>query len=180
MANRHGPTVELCSGNYYAEQVPGSVIIHALGRHMTGGYHVFFEQSLITVFPPEFSLWHVKPQGLVTQVIRPFAVHTNFPATAGVAKVAVHDANGKHEVPVDQARDVHTFAASGTPGRARLRAAAGVFPLPGPGVPRLPGPKPPIQNGHKPGRPPKPPKPKPKPGGPRRNGHKPSRRRKRN
>jgi len=105
MTSLQPANVELCVATYRAEQIPGAVVIHAQGIHRTSGYQVFFDQAPITVFPPEFSLWHVKPAGIVLEVITPFAAHTTFRATQKVEKVIVHDAAGRHEVPVEQVPD---------------------------------------------------------------------------
>lgn len=106
MANQQPSNVELCAAYYRAQQVPGAVFIFAEGFHPTSGYHVFFEQSPIDIFPPEFILWHVKPSGIVLQVITPFFVYTSFNAPSKIDAVVVHDANGRHEVPVEQVPDL--------------------------------------------------------------------------
>lgn len=98
--------VELCAGNYTAQQVPGSVIVFATGLHPTAGYQTFFDELPITVYPPEFRLMHIKPTGPAAQVITPFHVYTSFPAEEKVDRVIIHDANGKHEVSVEQVPDV--------------------------------------------------------------------------
>ena len=99
-------TVEPCAAPYRAEQVPGAVLIFAHGVHPTSGYVVFFEKSPIDVFPPEFSFWHVKAAGIVLEVITPFTEYTSFKAKEKVEAVVVHDANGKHEVKVEQVPDL--------------------------------------------------------------------------
>jgi hypothetical protein len=105
--NSNQPTsVELCAASYRAQQVPGAVLIFAEGIHPTSGYQVFFEQSLIDIFPPQFILWHVKPSGIVLDVLTPFFVYTSFKATDKIDAVIVHDANGKHEVKVEQVPDL--------------------------------------------------------------------------
>ncbi len=98
MASRQPASVELCAATYRAEQVPGSVFVHAQGIHPTSGYQVFFEQSPLTVFPPEFSLWQIKPGGIVLDVLTPFAVHITFKASQKVDKVVVHDSTGMRRV----------------------------------------------------------------------------------
>jgi len=67
---------------------------------------VFFEKSPIDVFPPQFSLWHVPPAGIVLDVITPFAEYTSFKAKDEIDAVVVYDANGKHEVKVEQVPDL--------------------------------------------------------------------------
>jgi hypothetical protein len=98
-------SIGLCAASYGAEQVPGLVLVYAHGFHMTSGYKVFFERSPIDVYPPEFVLWHIKPSGVVLEVITPFTEMTEFRADKKVAKVVVHDSNGRHEVPVEQVPD---------------------------------------------------------------------------
>ncbi|HYR74671.1 MAG TPA: hypothetical protein VEM96_02405 [Pyrinomonadaceae bacterium] len=98
-------TVAPCAASYRAEQVPGAVLIFAHGVHATSGYVVFFEKSPIDVFPPEFSLWHVTPSGIVLDVITPFTEYTSFKTKEKVDKVTIYDANGKHEVEVEQVPD---------------------------------------------------------------------------
>ena|SRR5688572_29698074 len=99
-------SIEACAASYRAQQVPGAVIIFAEGVHPTSGYKEFFQRSMIDVFPPQFSLWHVVPSGIVLQVITPFTEHTSFSASHKVDEVTVHDADGKHVVPVEQVPDV--------------------------------------------------------------------------
>jgi hypothetical protein len=99
-------TVQPCAASYRAEQVPGVVLIFADGAHSTSGYRVFFEQSPIDVFPPEFLLWHVQPSGIVLQVITPFNEWTSFKAKEQIKTVVIHDANGRHEVEVEQVPDL--------------------------------------------------------------------------
>ena len=97
---------ELCVGKYSAQQVPGAVLIFACGVHPTGGYKTYFKKSPIEIYPPQFILMHEKPDGFVTQVITPFMVYTQFNAEEKIDEVFVHDANGKHRVPVEQVPDL--------------------------------------------------------------------------
>lgn len=99
-------SVALCAASYRAQQVPGEVLIFADGIHATSGYEVFFELSPIDIFPPEFILWHVMPAGVVLEVLTPFTVYTRFKTTGKIERVAIHDANGRHEVEVEQVPDV--------------------------------------------------------------------------
>jgi hypothetical protein len=99
-------SLALCAATYRAEQVPGMVLIFADGIHATSGYTVFFEQSPLDVFPPEYQLWHVKPSGIVLEVLTPFTVYTSFKTTGKIERVVVHDANGRHEVEVEQVPDL--------------------------------------------------------------------------
>src|SRR5687767_10200629 len=94
---------DLGRASYKAEQARDAVIIFAFGWHPTPGYIDFFEQSPIDVFPPEFIFHSIPPGVIVPQVLAPFAVWVMFGATEPVRTVTVHDADGPHEVPVEQA-----------------------------------------------------------------------------
>lgn len=87
---------------YTAEQVSDAVIIFATGCHRTPGYIDFFEQSPIRIFPPQFILWTIPPTGIVPQVLTPFAIWVMFGASDPVETVTVHDADGSHEIKVEQ------------------------------------------------------------------------------
>ena len=91
---------ELGYGEYSAEQEEGVVIVHATGDTPSAGYRVWLEKSMIDVFPPEFTLYFEPPGGLAADMMTPFIVHVSFPAEETVQHVVVHDADGKHEVPV--------------------------------------------------------------------------------
>ncbi len=93
---------ELCNAWYLAQQVAGSVVIIAFGRHSTSGYEVHFRDTPIAVFPPEHRLVHIAPDGPTAQVETDFVVHTSFPASEPVKSVVVHDASGRHEIKVEQ------------------------------------------------------------------------------
>ncbi len=96
---------ELCSATYRAEQISGHVVVIASGSHNTGGFKTFFVQSTHQTSPPAFTLWHVKPTGMVTQALTPFDFAVGFAAKHLVESVVVHDASGKHSVPVEQVRE---------------------------------------------------------------------------
>lgn len=104
------PPIEDCGSKeedvrYRANQVPGGVIIIAEGTHWTGGYEVFFEQLPIDIFPPQFALKHRRPEGNATQVVTPFQADVSFKTGDKIDEVIVHDASGKHVIPVDQTPD---------------------------------------------------------------------------
>jgi hypothetical protein len=93
----------LCSNvKYRAEQAGGTVTVYARGSHPTAGYQVRFEQLPIEIFPPQYRLLCIKPTGIVAQVVTPFEEKTSFRAGEPIKYVFVHDADGKHEVPVKQ------------------------------------------------------------------------------
>jgi hypothetical protein len=115
--------LELCVGSYHAQQIGQTVIVVATGAHATSGFQVFLEQSPIDVFPPEFTLWHKKPSGVVLQVITPFSVSAHFATSQPVGKITVHDANGTQTITVQSASEgVHDHLLASHPKR-RVRAA---------------------------------------------------------
>ncbi len=91
---------ELGVGDYSAEQVSGTVIVHATGDTPSAGYRVWLEKSMIDVYPPEFILYWEPPGGLAADMMTPVAVHASFSADEAVKHVVVRDADGAHEVPV--------------------------------------------------------------------------------
>jgi hypothetical protein len=95
---------ELCNeaGNvkYAATWEKGKVTLTASGSHGTAGYRVFFEQSMLMIYPPEFSLKHQRPRGAAATVMTPFSVKTSFKADEKPQAVTVHDAKGRNRVPV--------------------------------------------------------------------------------
>ena len=122
--NKNPTSVALCSAEYRAQQVPGAVLIFADGIHATSGYQVFFEQLPIEIFPPEFSLWHVAPSGIVLEVLTPFTTYTSFKSSGKIERVVVHDADGRHEVEVEQVPDVvlkHARLTGGSSSAANAR-----------------------------------------------------------
>ena len=62
-------SVEAHSATYRGQKIRSAIIVAANGVHPTSGYSVFFERSSLGIFPPEFSLWHTKPNGIVLDVI---------------------------------------------------------------------------------------------------------------
>lgn len=98
---------ELCSAQYTATlvQVPDGgeqIFIQASGVHPTSGFEVFFQRSPLDVYPPQFSLWHVRPSAPTLDVISPFSKFTSFKVTGPVSEVKVSDANGQHRVTVQK------------------------------------------------------------------------------
>lgn len=99
----NGPgDTDLGVASYRAEQAENAVIIFAFGCHPTPGYIDFFEQSPIRIFPPQFIFKSIPPFGIVPQVVTPFAIWVMFGASEPVEKVTVHDADGSHEIVVEQ------------------------------------------------------------------------------
>jgi hypothetical protein len=97
---------ELGRASYNAEQVPDAVIIFATGCHPTPGYVDFFEQSPIRIFPPQFIFRTIPPTGIFPQVLTPFAIWVMFGASEPIETVTVHDADGSHEIKVEQVKDI--------------------------------------------------------------------------
>jgi hypothetical protein len=97
----HSGTKELCGeAAYSAEQLGETVTIHAEGEHSTGGFLTALEQSADPVFPPEFVMYHWKPEGFATQQISPFKTSATFDSKQRVYKIKVVDTKGTHEVEV--------------------------------------------------------------------------------
>lgn len=101
---------DLGRASYRAEQARDAVIIFAFGWHPTPGYTDFFEQSMIEIFPPEFIFHSIPPGWMVPQVLTPFSIWVMFGATEPIKTVTVHDADGAHEIDVEQTAD--TLAAA--------------------------------------------------------------------
>ena len=101
---------DLGRASYRAEQAQDAVVIFAFGWHPTPGYTDFFEQSMIEVFPPEFIFHSVPPGWIVPQVLTPFSIWVMFGASEPIKTVTVHDADGSHEIDVEQTPD--TLAAA--------------------------------------------------------------------
>jgi hypothetical protein len=95
---------ELCNASgdvkYTATWQKGLVKLSASGSHPTAGYRVFFEQSMLMIYPPEFSLKHQRPTEMAAQVITPFSVQTSFKAEEKPQAVIVFDAKGRSRVTV--------------------------------------------------------------------------------
>jgi len=118
--------------SYRAEQARDAVIIFAFGWHPTPGYTDFFEQSPIDVFPPEFLFRSIPPGGIVPQVVTPFAIWVMFGASEPIKAVTVHDADGRHEIPVEpmsKALAESKSRATWVVGNV-LRAGGGIFNRP--------------------------------------------------
>lgn len=90
-------------GTYRANQIGAAVIIIASGSAPIGT-DVHLIQSPIEIFPPQFGLFfrrHRSPQP--SEV--PFDVTATFYSKEQVKTVIVRDADGRHEVRVDQTPD---------------------------------------------------------------------------
>jgi hypothetical protein len=104
LETREKGVTELCNeagdAKYEAVWEKGKVTLRATGKHNTAGYRVFFEPSMLAIYPPEFSLKHQRPTGVVAQVITPFSVQTSFKAQEKPQAITVHDAKGRNQVVV--------------------------------------------------------------------------------
>jgi hypothetical protein len=116
---------ELCHGTYVATQHAGQITIFAVGSHPTTGYKVYFEPYRM---PNTYGLIHERPQGIVGQMVTPFAVHTSYYHAGELKSVLVIDATGKHEIPVVAAAEKQLEVAhggGGLPGPFRLPTIEG-------------------------------------------------------
>lgn len=94
------PAPELSQATYTALRAGAKVMLRATGQHPTAGFKTYFEQLPIRIHPPQFRLLHVRPAGMAATVMTDFSVETSFEAPNPVKAVIVHDAKGKHVVPV--------------------------------------------------------------------------------
>ena len=95
----------LCRAAYKANQIGKSVVVVAFGTHPVAGYEVRFQDLPDAVFPPPFELRHRPPDGPTSQVETPFVVWTSFPSEKPIKTVSVRDADGEHEIEVEQTPD---------------------------------------------------------------------------
>src|SRR4029079_6895715 len=58
------------------------------------------------IYPPQFILRQIPPTGPVTQVLTPFVIWVMFGAHEPVETVTVIDADGEHEIKVEQTPDI--------------------------------------------------------------------------
>ena len=121
---------ELGRASYRAEQIRDTVIIYAMGWHPTPGYVDFFEQSAINIFPPEFILRTIPPSGMVLQVLTPFAIWVMFGASKPIKTVTVHDADGAHDIAVEQLDVADAKRSTWVSGSVMRSAARGVMEQP--------------------------------------------------
>jgi hypothetical protein len=97
------PRPELCIAEYSAVVVPvpdaaPKVFITAQGIHPTSGYDVIFHKAPTDVYPPEFSLWHVKRTSTTLDVLTPFTEIATFNLREEIKSIWVMDAAGPHEI----------------------------------------------------------------------------------
>lgn len=93
---------ELCQGTYSAQQAGDVVTITAGGTHDTTGYVVELDQDQVSIFPPQWTLYHTAPTGIVAEHVTHFTVTTQFHSEGAVKEVLVIDKNGRHAVEVVQ------------------------------------------------------------------------------
>ena len=88
---------------YTASQAPNEeVTIRATGTHPSAGYETKFVVSPLRIYPPQWLLAMKRPDGSVAQVLTPFDVTASFKANNQIAKLHVTDADGQHDVNVEQ------------------------------------------------------------------------------
>lgn len=87
---------------YKAYQFDESVVLVAFGTHPTAGFQAKFRQLPIEIYPPQFEFVEQKPDGIVAQVITPFAEVAHFQASDKIKSVVVQDAKGKQTIDVVQ------------------------------------------------------------------------------
>jgi hypothetical protein len=90
---------KLGRGSYTAHQFFETVTIRATGTLPNLQTEAQLVMSPIEIFPPEFILFFVEPP-ITNPATLPFDVQTTFSTTQVITEVSVHDADGRHEVPV--------------------------------------------------------------------------------
>jgi hypothetical protein len=91
---------------YRAEQVPDCVMIFVEGENPTAAYQVKVAVNPEKIFPPNLTLYRKPPDGMAAQVITPYAVCVKFLCgKEAIDHVVLFDADGRVEIPVEQARD---------------------------------------------------------------------------
>jgi hypothetical protein len=94
---------ELGRGKYQAKQVGDEIIVTASGDTPTPNYKVWLGIGPERCFPPVIELWWMPPPGMQIQLLTPFSVHLTFNAGGQrIDKIDVRDADGMHEVEVEQ------------------------------------------------------------------------------
>lgn len=95
---------ELGRGSYTARQVGDEVIVTASGDTPTPNYKVWLIPAGERTVVPTFELWWMRPLGVQLQVLAPFMIHLTFNAGGRTFEtIQVRDAEGVHEVEVEQA-----------------------------------------------------------------------------
>ena len=93
---------ELGSGSYSARTVAGGILLQAEGMTPTPNYTVWLEKGMIDVFPPEYSLFWIPPEGMQVTMLASFQADILLKTDQGIAIIVVHDADGEHLVPVTE------------------------------------------------------------------------------
>jgi hypothetical protein len=94
------------NARFKAEQIGGQVVIVAFGNHPTSGYKSKLRKLPIEIYPPQFEIVEQKPNGIVLQVLTPFAEFAIFKAPRSIPSIVIYDGNGKHTVKVTSKKSV--------------------------------------------------------------------------
>lgn len=94
---------ELGRGTYRAKQVKEEVIVTATGDAPTPNYKVWLTTGPEEISPPIVELWWMKPVGPQIQLLTSFSAHLTFNVgDRPITKIQVRDADGVHDVEVEQ------------------------------------------------------------------------------
>ena len=94
---------ELGRGTYHAKQVKDEIIVTATGDTATPNYKVWLNTGPERSYPPIVELWWMKPVGSQINLLTPFSTHLTFHVgDRPIAKIQLRDAEGIHEVKVEQ------------------------------------------------------------------------------
>lgn len=96
-----GYAKKLGVGYYFAMQLADSITVHAAGMtpHLNDLVHL--EQLPVLIYPPELALYFYTPE-ITLPALKPFLVSASFTAKEPVSNLTVHDAGGRHSVPVQK------------------------------------------------------------------------------
>jgi hypothetical protein len=87
-------------GSYKAYQFGQRVTVVASGMRPNLQTIVTLETLPMTIFPPQYGLFFTDPD-IVSPAMFPFDVEAHFHAEEIIRSVVVYDADGKHDVPVE-------------------------------------------------------------------------------
>ena len=114
-------------GRYHAKQIDDEIVITATGDTPTPNYKVWLQRAPERIFPPITELWWMPPTGIQIQLLTAFSVHTSFHVgDRKLETVTVRDAEGSHQVAVEQVEPEPSDEPKDEPGR---RVVANAFRL---------------------------------------------------
>jgi len=105
-----------------AYRVEKYVLIVAAGELPTPGFDVDIVQSLLTIFPPQFSVVQCPRPGIWPDVITPYRYAESVPFPVDQDTVTVHHAEGRDEVKIEESpKELAAYAQAITGPADRVR-----------------------------------------------------------